>query len=413
MNNIGSLEQTIANVKKLLEEQMNTSKETREIGKENLGKKPEEMKPEDRDRLNKNAEAQAKLAEKTAKAMDEMAKLAEQMKKSDPTSSEALNKASQTGKQQQVSRISRRRRSRPSRTSKPGAQAAQKQAELGLELMLNELREAERAKLAELSKKLEELQKQIANLIRRQAGHNLNNLQVQGDKLAKLNQEIVSDLMTKAEWDKGALPQPPKFDQLSPAQEQTERNTRDIAKSAEALPNGGEPAAHLTRAAGKMERAIISIRDKKLPEAYDPPQVEALAALEQAKKIVDEQKAKVDEQIADKDKEAVRQKYVRIKADQEKLNTETARIERARQPDGALARADSVRLGQLPGEQGKLSDDTNKISEDLAAVGSVVYVWANKDIVESMNDVKPTLPNPRQPRRRRRNSYESSSSSTR
>jgi hypothetical protein len=395
MNNIGSLEQTIANVKKLLEEQMNTSKETREIGKDNLGKKPEEMKPEDRDRLNKNADAQAKLAEKTQKAMDEMAKLADQMKKSDPTSSEALNKAAQTGKQQQVSPNQQKASQQAKQNQQAGAQAAQKQAELGLELMLNELREAERAKLAELSKKLEELQKQIANLIRRQAGHNLNNLQVQGaDKLAKLNQEIVSDLMTKAEWDKGALPQPPKFDQLSPAQEQTERNTRDIAKSAEALPNGGEPAAQLTRAAAKMERAIISIRDKKLPEAYDPPQVEALAALEQAKKIVDEQKAKVDEQIADKDKEAVRQKYVRIKADQEKLNAETARIEKARQPDGALARADSVRLGQLPGEQGKLSDDTNKISEDLAAVGSVVYIWANKDIVESMNDVKADLAKP-------------------
>jgi len=395
MSNIGSLEQTIANVKKLLEEQQEVGKETRDIGKENLGKRPEEMKPQDRERLEKNADAQQKLADKTQKAMDDMGKLADQMKKSDPTSSEAMEKAASTGKQQQVTPSQRKASQQAKQNQQAQAQAAQKQAELGLELMLNELREAERAKLAALAKKLEELQNQIANLIRRQAGHNLDNLALQGpDRIANLNQEVLSDLMTRAQRDKSALPPVPKLDQLSPAQEQTERNTRDIAKSAEALPNGGEPAAHLSRAAGKMERAIISIREQKLPEAYDPAQIEALAALDAARKIVDEQKSKVDEQIADKDKEAVRQKYVRIKADQERLNAETTRIENARQPDGTLARADAVRLGQLPSEQGKLVDDTAKISEDLAAVGSVVYIWANKDIVQSMSDVKSDLAKP-------------------
>ncbi|HEY7090468.1 MAG TPA: hypothetical protein VH518_20390, partial [Tepidisphaeraceae bacterium] len=119
--------------------------------------------------------------------------------------------------------------------------------------------------------------------------------------------------------------------------------------------------------------------------------VEALAALERAKKIVDEQKAKVDEQIQNQDKEAIRQRYVKIKQDQEALNAETARIEKARDKDGALARAETVRLGQLPGEQGKLGDRVAAISEDLAAVGSTVYVWANKDIAESMGDVKNDL----------------------
>lgn len=395
MSNIGSLEQTIASIKQLLQEQQNVGRETRAIGKENLGKKPEEMKSDDRDRLNKNAEEQQKLADKTQKALEQMQKMAEQMKRSDPTSAEAMEKAARTGQQQQVSSNQRKASDQTKQNQQAQAQAAQKQAELGLELILNDLREAERRKLAELSKKLEELQNQVANLIRRQAGHNLDNLANQGlDRIARLDQALLSNLMTKAERDKGALPPIPKIEQLSPAQEQTERNTRDIAKSAEALPNGAEPAANLTRAAGRMERAIISLRDRNLPDAYEPPQVEALAALEAAKKIVDEQKAKVDEQIADKDKEAIRQKYVKIKEQQEKLNAETVRIENARGPDAALQRPDAIRLGQLPGEQGKLAEDTEKLSEDLAAVGSTVYVWANKDIVESMNDVKSDLAKP-------------------
>src|SRR5262249_567888 len=48
-------------------------------------------------------------------------------------------------------------------------------------------------------------------------------------------------------------------------------------------------------------------------------------------------------------------------------------------------------LGQLPGQQGKLGDEVAKIDKDLAAVGSIVYIWSNKDIVKSMNGVKDEL----------------------
>ena len=50
------------------------SKQTGEAGKGQLGKKPEEMKPEDRKKLDDAADAQAKLAERTGKAMEDMEK---------------------------------------------------------------------------------------------------------------------------------------------------------------------------------------------------------------------------------------------------------------------------------------------------------------------------------------------------
>ena len=93
---------------------------------------------------------------------------------------------------------------------------------------------------------------------------------------------------------------------MSPAQELTERNTRDISKSAENLPNGADIATQLVKAAGKMERAAVYLRDKKLPDAYEPPQVDALAALEEAKKVVDQMKDEVDKKTEDAEKEAIR-----------------------------------------------------------------------------------------------------------
>src|SRR5205823_4194063 len=134
-------------------------------------------------------------------------------------------------------------------------------------------------------------------------------------------------------------------------------------------------AAQLIRAADKMERAIVYLRQSKLPDAYEPPQVEALAALLDAHKKVDAMKKNVDEQITQNRKEAIRQLYVKIKEDQDKLNVDTTKIESARTPDGSLPRLDAVRLGQLPGEQGKLSDRVAKLEEDLAAADSVIYLW--------------------------------------
>lgn len=395
MQNIGSLQTAIDRFKDLLTKQQEISKATRDIGKDNMGKKPDQMSDEDRKKLEENAAAQEKLSAQTEKALEDLQKTADQLSKADPSSSQAMSSAAKTGQTQQVAPNQKQAAAQAKQNQQAQAQQAQKKVELGLEMIINQLREAERRKLEELSKKLEELQKQIANLIRRQAGHNLDNLSLQGPAaVAKLDAEAMTALLAKAQRVKDALPPVPQLTQLSTAQEQTERNTRDIAKTAENVPNGSEPAARLTRAAGKMERAIVSLRAKKLAEAYEPSQVDALAELEEAKRIVDEQKAEIDQKQQQQQKEAIRQVYVKIKADQEVVNADTARIDVLRAQGRELPRNDGVRLGQLPIEQGGLSKRTSELEEDLAALGSIIYIWANKDIVGSMNLVKDDLAKP-------------------
>ncbi len=391
MENIGTLAQTIDKINDLLNQQKEISKQTAEVGKQNLGKKPDEMNPADRDKLNKAADAQAKLADKTQQAMASMSKTADQLDKADPQAAKAMKDAAQTGQQQQVQQNQQKAASQARENQQDKAQGAQKQAELGLQMMLNQLKEAEKRKLAELSKQLADLKDQVENLVRRQAGHNLDNLALQGgDKLAKLDKDQRAELFSISARDEKA-PLNAQLPALSSGQELTERNARDIGKSADALPNGGDVAAQVIRAADKMERAIVYLRESKLPDAYDPPQVEALASLLDAHKKIDSMKKNVDEQITQNQKEAIRQLYVKIKEDQDKLNADTKKIESARTPDGTLPRIDAVRLGQLPGEQGKLADRVSKLEEDLAAADSIIYLWANKDIADSMNSVKDDL----------------------
>ena len=127
MANIGSLQQTIDRINQILNEQQAISKETQEIGRDNIGKKPQDMKPEDRAKMEKNAEDQAKLAERTAKSIEEIKKQAEQMAKSDPASAEAMKKAADTAQQQQVSP----NQQKAAQQAKQNQQAGARRAEAG------------------------------------------------------------------------------------------------------------------------------------------------------------------------------------------------------------------------------------------------------------------------------------------
>lgn len=392
MASIGSVQQQVQRLRDILNQQQQISQQTRQIGRDNVGRTPEQMSQQDRDKLNQVADQQQQLSEQTAKALDEMQKMSQQMNRSDPASAQAMQRAAQRGQQQQTSQNQQRAAQQARQNQQGGAQSAQRQAEMGLEMVLNDLNEAEKHRLSELQRQLEDLQNQIGNLIRRQATHNLDTVALQGaDAVQKLDVNVLADLMAKAERRPDDPPANVQLPQLTALQEQTERNTRDLGKTAEETPSGAEAATHLTRAAGRMERALVQLHTNKLAEAYDPNQIEALTELEGAQRTVSEQQSQVDQQLQEQQREGLRQRYVKIRDAQVKLNEEVTKIDGARTPDGGLNRPEAVRLGQLPAEQNTLSEQVNGIAEDLAAATSVVYVWSNKDIVQSMNDVKADL----------------------
>jgi len=167
-----------------------------------------------------------------------------------------------------------------------------------------------------LAKELAKLQELIANLIRRQAGHNVDNLAIQDTDPAK--KLITDDLLAKAERLRDKMPPKPDVGSLGNFQITTEKNTRDVSKTAEEMPKGGaDIAATLTKAAGFMERAIVNIKETKLPDAYDPSQVKALTSLEEAKWKTDAILNEINKQMEDANKETIRAAYEKIKAEQE------------------------------------------------------------------------------------------------
>ena len=388
---LGEFRQKIQEIK---EHQERIGKAFNKAAKEELGKKPEELSKEKQEELKKLAEEQDALAKQTQNALDQMNKKADQMQKSDPNSAQSMRTAAQIGNQQQVSGKQSQSSQAMQQNQQAQAQQAQRQVEIGLEMIIAKLKEAERRKLQELQAQLAEIQQLVADLIRRQAGHNIDNLFLQGgQKLQKMDMADRQELLADSQRDENQLQDARNTRELDTSQRVTERNTRDVSKKAEKLPDPA-PAAKLTVAADHMERAIVSLNNDKLPEAYDPPQVDALAALRDARKLVDAALKKVQDQLKDQDRESIRQAYVKLLEDQKKVGKDVKDIDATPKDNGELPRPVAIRLGQLPGEQGGLADRATKIGEQLQQLDSIVYVWANKDIVKTMGEVKDELAKP-------------------
>ena len=393
MGNVGSLSRSIETIKNLLDQQQKVTQQTADAGKNNLGRRPEEMSPEDQKKLADAAAQQQKLAKATAAAIEDLQQSAAKMTKADPASAAAMKQAAATAAEQGVPQSQSKAAEAAEQNQQGEAQSSQKQAEMGLAMMLNNLKEAERRKLEQLAAKLDDLQTQLANLIRRQAGHNLDDLSLtDGTALKKMETLQRVALFTAAERDASQPLAPADPASLSAGQEQTERNTRDIAKTVEAIPDSGAAADKISEAADHMERAAVSLRAAQWVAAYDPPQVQALAALQAAKKWVDDKKNAAEQKKQQQKKEAVRAVYAQIKVQQDELNADTVKLDSApRLDDGSLKRADAIALAQLPGRQGALADRVQKLDDDLSTLDSVVYIWANKDIARSMTEVKDSL----------------------
>jgi hypothetical protein len=402
MGDAGGLSQTIEQLKAILNQQRQVSQTSNDIGLRNLGKRPEQMDQGDQKAQQANADAQAALADHTAKTLDKMQKTADQLAKSDPDTSQAMQQAAQTGQQQNVSAQMQASAQAQRQNQQASAQQAQAQVEVGLQTMIHQLEEAQRRKLEALARQLADMQEQIANLLRQQSGLNYDNMALRGDPvLKKADAKLIDHLLELAERDKNHLPPTPDVDTQTRLQEQTERNTRGVSKSAEALPDGSAIVSDLNRAADRMGRAISALREDEgtdqqhLAAAYEPPQVEALAALEQAKDLIDQQAAKANQALDQQRKDAIRAVYQKILASQKKIDADTVGVDQApRSPDGQLGHRDAILLDELPPRQGVLADTAAKLEDDLVGLNSVVYVWANHDIVESMNSVKDSLAKP-------------------
>lgn len=390
MDEIGSLRSAIDQLQGLLERQKKLGEASATEARDSRGQRRDQMSPEDRQAADRLADEQEKLADDTGQALQRLDKTAQEMQQSDASTATAMKEASERGKQAQVPQKQQQAADSQRQNQQGDAERARQQAQIGLEMVLNELKEAERQKLQELQKKLAQLQEQVERLIRRQAKHNLDNRDLAG---VELDPAAAEELNTLASIE-GEDPVTPTLPRLSQGQEQTERNTRSVSRDGELIPSGGEIVTQLTRAASRMERAAVFLRDEQLVEAYEPPQAEALAALRQALAAVAEQKEQVDQAIEDQQRETIRQRLIELRDEQVgQVNSPTSEIQSAIDAD-EFGRQQLILRNKLPGRQDQVGAGLDALNEDLAAVGGVAFVYAGTQIKGVMDDVSARLAEP-------------------
>ena len=379
LESIGSLSQSVDAVAELLERQQELGERAEEVMSRNVGRTTDEMSDADRQELEDVAQEQEDLADDTEAALERMQEQAEQMEQDD-ASAQAMQNAAQTAQQQGVTGQQRRAAQQQQQNNRSQSQQAQEQAEIGLQLVLSELRDAEREQLRELERKLADLAEQLDRLVRRQAGHNLDNL-------ALRDEPAPDGLVAEADRDEENAVEPT-VARLSAGQEQTEQNARNLAQPAEEVPDGSAIAEALTRASARMERAAVLLRGSDLPGAFEPPQVEALDALREARDAAEAERQRVEEELAEQARQAVREQLVQIRdAQVAEVNEPTAAVDAERQQAELPRRRLLQRINPLRPKQEELVAKVQEAEQALADVGGVAFVYAGRQARESMDAV--------------------------
>jgi hypothetical protein len=371
--------------------------------KDAVGQDPSQMTPQQKKDANELTQKQDDLKKDTQALIQSLSdKGSQENSKSDPDSQQAMKDAAQQGQQAGITGQQGQSSQSMQQNQQSSAQDAQKQAELGLKQMADILKKTDAAKLAKLQEKLAKIQQLLADLEARQAGHNMDNLLLQGgpDRLAKETKEVQAELFELSGRKLQSVASlNPQLGPLTNSQEQTERNARSLLKDTDDLKDP-TASAKVEAAANQMERAAVELQNNKLTDAYDPPQVQALQDLVDARKNIDDAKKAADKKANDEKKESIRQAYVELLNKQKELDLKTRNIDALpKDDDGSLSRAAVGQSQPLPKAQQDLADKATKIGDDLKSLGSIVYNWANDDIINSMGDVKTDLtkPDPGQP----------------
>lgn len=390
MGQDAGLSQYLKQVSQLLDQQRDLSRKTSQAGRNTLGKDPSQLTDQEKKEQQDLSNQQQDLARQADQAMNNMNKAADQQQRTDQPTAQALRQAAQTGQQQNVSGQMNQAAQAEQQNQQANAQQDQRQAEIGLMMMLNQLKDAENRRLMELMKQLETAQELVGDLIEQQAGHNLDNLALQGGTAmvdaAKAAPDLMNQLIDASGRDPAHLPAAPPIESQIALQAQTERNARSVVTVIAALPEGADPAQDLTRAAQRMARAVSYLQDQKLTDAYQPPQVEAFAALLAVKEALDKQTQQAQQNMQNQRKETLRQQFVAIRDAQVKINEQTKAIDATpRTADGQLGHTARANVGIASDQQNELSQKTAKLNDDLTSIGSVAYVYANTDIAARMS----------------------------
>jgi hypothetical protein len=288
---------------KILEEQRRLEDELEAMQKDGmLGKKLEELKPEQKAQLENATAAQQKLSERMKQLTEKMRRLSEERANTDTATAQEMRDAARQAEDSEI----------PAKMDAAKQQIEQNNLE-------NAAREQKRA-VAELQKLVKKMEDRRSAELER----NIKEMKKAEERLLELadEQDLLQKKIKEADKIKDPKEREEELKRLARKQKELEEKTREAAKALSRMRNE-RAAQSLEQAAKQMEE---SVKRLERGEAPNEQQDEALERLDEAREDVGKARNQSEEELAREQLARVADVLKRLKERQDRQVAETARI---------------------------------------------------------------------------------------
>ncbi|MBX3377059.1 MAG: hypothetical protein KF678_08655 [Phycisphaeraceae bacterium] len=153
------------NLQRLLQQQRDLRAQTQRLGEQNMGRRPEDLTPQERAELAEVADRQQRLSDQARQALDQLEQRARQMERADPSQAEGMQRAAERGRQEQVPENMQEAARNAERNQTSEATRQQDEAIASLEQMAQDMQDAQRRRDARLARALADILQSLESLI--------------------------------------------------------------------------------------------------------------------------------------------------------------------------------------------------------------------------------------------------------
>lgn len=322
---------------RLAQEQRDLQAASGKLLPQTLGRKMDELTPEQRQELGKLGERQESLRKATDQAIDDLEKQGGSL--SDRQQARAAQQAAQELRQQGTTSRQSEASRNVERNALGQAMGQQRQSAQDLEKAAQKLRDASDPEDPQaMQRKIEQAMQQLAQLTQKQQGAQdktrKNMTREQRRQLARLERKL---------------------------QQEAEKLARELQKLQPRSPRSGQASQSLSQASKSLGQASQSLSKDETEQAQEQ-QRRAMESLRRAMQSLQQAQAEAQKQ---QDPFAELREKLKQLANQEKaLHQATQRIARERQSKGKLP-AQTAELKELAQKQGEVEIATRKLQSDL------------------------------------------------
>jgi hypothetical protein len=347
----------LANLRDLVDFQQQVSRKTAAAGGKTVGRDPDDLSDEARAELQRTAQSQDNITEAISRALAELHRLQAKLRSTEPDDARALADAERKLAGSESSKRSQAAADAIRENKTAQAQSDQNSIERALADAVSQLEAREQRKLAELSKKLGNLEDLVLRILEQQ------------EDLHSATQKVAAE---DADRD---LPK------LAGRQRNLARGTRDAVDTLALVPETGEAVQQVRRAAEAMSRATDGLYEFDRRQAMQA-QDDAIEHLQLAVEVLAGLREKNEQAIKKAKLIAIKRELLDVRAAQAEINAESEQVMQRVHEAGRLSRIDVRRARKQAHAQealmGKLSEVQSKLED------TPVYAWVVAKVLKAM-----------------------------